>query len=258
MNLNGYIKKFGKYTFEEKAFNDVDAIVLAELAMCSLEKYANKKGVILLKNIDPKTIDKEVVHDSPDRAFNKTQLKNMVESKRFQDCIVKDIDRRFSVELVNQFYAITIVLPNGNFYVAFRGTDITLVGWKEDFYLAIDDKFLAQDQGLEYLKKAIKKNSGRFYVGGHSKGGNVSVYACLNLPKEETNRLIHCYSFDGPGLRKKVEEFPSYEAVEKKIIKYRTYYNMIGAMFNQTKRYKVVHSTGLLFGDVFCSSKLTG
>ena len=253
MNINSYIKKFGKFAFEERPFNHVDALVLCELSMFSFESVLGDDESIQLKDLDLENHIKEMVYDSPDRRFNKNQIRAMVESPRYRDLAVKYIRREFSIELVNQFYAITIVFPNGDFFVSFRGTDISMIGWKEDFLLATQDTFLAQHQALEYLKDVINKEKGDFYIGGHSKGGNVAFYSALHLNEEESKRVKEIYSFDGPGIKKDIKELPGYPYVIDKMIKFRTHNNMIGSMYNQFDKYKVVHSPGLLFGghDVY-------
>lgn len=253
MTINSYIKWFGKYTFSQRPLGPVDFLILAELSMLSFEPVLNGKESIKLKDIDPEKIPDEMVEDSPDRRFNKRQLKEMILSKRFKNLEVKYVKRIFSEENSNQFYAITIVFPNGNLYISYRGTDITMVGWKEDFIIAQQDTFLAQEQAVEYLKDVLNKESGRFYIGGHSKGGNIGLYAAFHLAEEEAERFIHGFSFDGPGMRKDMKELPAYPYVIDKMTKYRTYNNIIGAVYNQFEQYKVVHSTGLLLGghDVY-------
>ncbi len=248
MNINSYIRKFGKYTFEERPFNHVDALIFSELSMISFEPVLKDKEFVTLKDIELKDILKEMVSDSPDKLYNKNQIRAMVESDRYKDLTIKYMRREFSKELVNQFYAITILFPNGDFYVSYRGTDVSMIGWKEDFLLATQDTYLGQEQALDYLRSVIQKEQGRFYIGGHSKGGNLAFYSTLHLTEEESQRLIESYSFDGPGMRKDIKELPSYPFVIDKMVKFRTYNNVIGATFNQMDKYKVVHSTGLLFG----------
>ena len=253
MTINSYIKKFGKYTFEQRPLGPVDFLIFAELSMLSFDTIVDESGRVVLKDLDPDNIPSEVVDDSPDRRFNLRQLKEMIVSNRFKDLEVKNIRRIFSEENVNQFYAITIVFPNGDFYISYRATDISLIGWKEDVLIAQQDTFLAQEQALEYLKEVLNQESGRFYVGGHSKGGNMALYSAFHLSEEEAKRLIQAQSFDGPGMRKSILHLPAYPYVIDKMVKYRTYNNVIGSLYNQFERYKVVHSTGLLFGghDVY-------
>jgi hypothetical protein len=172
----------------------------------------------------------------------------MIKSKRYSGLILKDFEREFSVREMNQFYAVTILLPNRRFYVSFRGTDISLIGWREDFLLVTDDAFMAQKQAKKYLLKALKNNIGKVYIGGHSKGGNIAAYSALHLDRKQASRVINVYSFDGPGLRKPIEKYPGYKYIFTKIKKFRTYNNMIGSMYNQIQNSTIVHSTGLLLG----------
>ena len=253
MNVNSYIKKFGDYTFEERPFGYVDSLIFSELSMFSFDSVLEGKESIQLKDINLDKYINSLVYDSPDRRFNKNQIRAMVKSNRYKDLTIKYVRREFSKELVNQFYAITIVFPNGDFYVSFRGTDISMIGWKEDFLLATQETFLAQEQAREYLKYVIKKENGNFYIGGHSKGGNVAFYSALHLTEEESKRVIEIYSFDGPGMRKDIKELPGYPYVINKMTKFKTFNNMIGSMYNQFEKCKVVHSPGLLFGghDVY-------
>ncbi|MCR4910958.1 MAG: DUF2974 domain-containing protein [Bacilli bacterium] len=264
MNINAYIKKFGKYTFEEAPFNDIDSILFTQLVMMSFDYIEGFTGEICLKDITPEMITDKIFYDSPDRKFNRNQLTSMIESKRFCDLKIIEIKRIFSEEKFNQFYACTIVLPNGDLYIGFRGTDITATGWKEDFVIALKDTYLGQIQGLEYVRYIIHRyRDCNFYIGGHSKGGNIAFFATLHLTTYEASRLIKAYSFDGPGFRRPLEEFPAYKYVKDKMVKYLTYLNMIGSMFYGYKNYKVVHSTGILLGghDVYywqVSKKLDG
>lgn len=248
MNVISYIKKFGKYTFDERHFSDVDALIISALSMMSFDDYVKETGEITLKDIKISKISDDIFYESPDRKFNRAQLVEMIKSKRFKNLTIKNIKRIFSSEEPNQFYAMTVVLPNDILFLAFRGTDITLVGWKEDFILASKDTIMSQVEALEYTREVVSKCDNRFYLAGHSKGGNIAFYSALNLEDKYLERLIRAYSFDGPGFKVDMKLFPAYDKAIHKLTKYRTYYNMIGAMFNQMKRYTVVYSNGLLLG----------
>ena len=249
MNINGFLKKFGNKTFEEMPFNNVDGLILAELSYINIDfLMKDDQSEICIKDIDFKHIDKSVFYDSVDASYNKTMLKLMATGKRYKDIIIKDIVRRFSNQDVNQFLAMTIVLPNDDLYLSFRGTDITLVGWKEDFLLTYQSKLIAQIQALEYADNVLSKCENKFYLGGHSKGGNLAFYAALNLGKEIDDRLIYAYSYDGPGFRDGIKHYESFERIRKRMIKFVTYFDVIGSVFTDIKRQSVVHSTGILFG----------
>ncbi|MBR0295579.1 MAG: DUF2974 domain-containing protein [Bacilli bacterium] len=249
MNINSYIRKFGQKSFEELSFNDIDALILAELSYIDIDTlFEEGQTEICINDIDIKNAKKSTFSSSVDALYNKTMLKNMINSVRYKDLVIKDVIRKYSIKDINQFYALNVVFPNGDCYLSYRGTDITLIGWKEDFLITYQKTMLSQIQALEYADEVLCKSDCRFYLGGHSKGGNLAFYTALNLGKKYEDRLILAYSFDGPGFRDGITDFVSYEKVIDKMIKYRTYNDVIGAFFNNMTRYKVVHSTGLLFG----------
>lgn len=249
MNINGYIRKFGNKTFKEEPFNDIDALILAELSYINIDMLIPEgKHKVKVKEIDTKLFNKEVFVDSVDALYNKSMLKLMMASKRFSNCVLKDVVRKFSKEDINQFFAVNVVLPNGDLFLSYRGTDITLIGWKEDFLLTYQSTFLSQIQALEYADNVLSKCDNKFYLGGHSKGGNLAFYAALHLGEQYEDRLINAYSFDGPGFKDGIKQLKTYESRINRLIKYRTYNDVIGSFYNNMDTYKTVHSTGLLFG----------
>ena len=250
MNINSYIRYFGNKTFEENPFNDVDALILAEFSYINMELlYPKGEDRVCLKDIDIKHLKKDIFYGSVDASYNKTLLKNMVQSVRFRDLIVTEVESRFSKEEINQFYALTIIFPNGDLYISFRGTDITLIGWKENFLITYQTTMLAQIQSVSYVERVLDKfPNSKFYLGGHSKGGNMAFYAALHIENEYADRMINAYSFDGPGFREGISHLETYESRIGRMIKYRTYNDVIGSFFNNMTEYKTVHSTGLLFG----------
>ena len=250
MNINSYIRYYGNKTFEENPFNDVDALILAEFSYVNMELlFPDGCDQVCLKNIDIKRLKKDVFYGSVDASYNKTLLKNMSQSIRYKDLIVTEVENRFSKEEINQFYAFTIILPNGDLYISFRGTDITLIGWKENFLITYQTTMLAQIQSVSYVERVLEKYpNSKFYMGGHSKGGNLAFYAALHMENEYADRMINAYSFDGPGFREGISQLETYESRIDRLIKYRTYNDVIGSFFNNMEKYKTVHSTGLLFG----------
>ena len=254
MYLNGYIREFGKYSFEEHPFNDVDALVFAELSYLNLDLVLNKEidGSILLKNIDLSNID-DLVKQQSDTKKNKVMLPLMMKSKRYKDIIIKDVAFKNDNHDVCQFYAMTIFFEN-KMYISFRGTDLTLRGWKEDLDMAYNKLVPGHVEALRYINKIINKYDNHYYVGGHSKGGNLAVYAAYFKKIEEDNRLIKVYSFDGPGFfdENLTEEIINSE-LAKKIIKYVPRESVVGIVLKHTKIAKIVdaQSVGVFQHDPF-------
>ncbi|MGN1262230.1 MAG: Mbeg1-like protein [Candidatus Enteromonas sp.] len=252
MNINTYLRRFGQCTLREMAFNEIDALILSELSYVNFQLVAPS---IDEPKVKPLRLKKLVVEDplafyrgSVDAISNMTMVKLMMKSRRFKDIKIGFCQNIFEERTVNQFFAMTIFLPTGEAFVAFRGTDTSILGWKEDFYFAFEEAILAQVEALEYVNRMAPYLPERFYLGGHSKGGNLSMYAALHMSEELQDRLIRAYSFDGPGFRKSVTGLPRFEAVLPKLSKYITKNDIIGMLFNVMPATKIVVSTGLMFG----------
>lgn len=136
------------------------------------------------------------LHDSDS---SEALLAAMAKSPRFSEVrVALHVDER-SDEEGKQFSATTYLLPGGGAYVAFRGTDDSVVGWKENFGLACSPGIPAQVSALAYLQLAALSVDGPLWVGGHSKGGNLAVYAARKAPDAVRARIQACFSHDGPG-----------------------------------------------------------
>lgn len=105
-----------------------------------------------------------------------------------------------------QFAAMTFFYRDAFAFVGFRGTDESIVGWKEDFNMAYAMPVPAQDQASRYLATAAPHLPERIIVGGHSKGGNLAEYAALHAPADVQNRIVRVYNLDGPGFKEDVRE----------------------------------------------------
>ena len=178
-NIFDYINWRGDLSFRQSPFNEVDGAILAKLSYLPLERVLEQgsmepisiadaaKKLFALPNINGSFMRKE---DSP-------LLSALAESPRFCNMGLFACMNRFDPESQTQFFAMTIRLSESELYVAFRGTDNTLVGWKEDFNMCFVCPVPAQKLAVEYLESTVKNSVGRITVGGHSKGGNLAVYA---------------------------------------------------------------------------------
>ena len=248
ININTYVSKFGSKTFEEMPFNDVDGFILAELSMINFEYLLSKRSTMALQDIIIENY-KKVIYGSPDARANGIMLKRMMASNRFKDMKVGFPKRIFEAgEVANQFYAVTFILPDDTVYISFRGTDITLVGWKEDFYLTFMDDIPSYYQALEYTESVLSKLPGKFILGGHSKGGHLAFYAALNMKPEYCERLISAISYDGPGFRNGIERYLNYETVRGRMKKYLTHRDLVGMVYTDIPDVTIVYSTGVLLG----------
>lgn len=247
MNIVGYVNKYGKKKFSELPFNEIDALIFAELA------YINFDHII--KDISFKKLKELVIKDkkafyfgSVDANGNRKLLEAMMKSPRYENVKVGYCQSKVNKKTNEQFYALTIIMPNREAYIAFRGTDVTLSGWREDLLMAFQDNIPGQKSALKYIKNAVTLFKGRFYIGGHSKGGNLAIYAALSMGEKNEERLIKAYSFDGPGFRNGIEEQPAFKRLEGRLEKFLTTHDMIGVIYNNFANPKIVYSTGVLLG----------
>ena len=150
-----------------------------------------------------------------------------------------------------QFSAYTADLPDGSRYVAFRGTDSSIVGWREDFSMAFET-VPAQTEAAAYLEKAAEGGK-RLTVGGHSKGGNLAIYAAAHVSPEVQERIDRVYSFDGPGLDDETVASEGYARISGKIRSLIPQSSVVGLLLAHHEEYVVVHSNavGLLQHDPF-------
>lgn len=142
-----------------------------------------------------------------------------------------------------QFSAVTLRLPGGGAYVSFRGTDNTLVGWREDFNMAFETGVPSQLAAVDYLCRAAREVDGPLWVGGHSKGGNLAVYAASRCPADVASRLRAVFSHDGPGFTAETLAEPAWRDRAHLVRKTVPRSSLIGMLFEQQEDYSVVAST---------------
>ena len=151
---------------------------------------------------------------------------------------------RTDEETQTQFSALTILLPDKTAYIAFRGTDDTIVGWKEDFNLAFLPVVPAQKMAAEYLSAAAAAlPSHPLRVGGHSKGGNLAVYSAVFCGEAVQNQLMRVYNNDGPGFRTSLLGLPEHKRVADRITTILPESSVVGMLLEHEERYEVVRST---------------
>ena len=150
---------------------------------------------------------------------------------------------RTDEELSMQFSAECLDLPDGTMCVAFRGTDNTLVGWREDFNMAYQTQVPAQAAAAYYLTKAAKETDGKIRLVGHSKGGNLAVYAASRATKKVQDQIESIWSYDGPGMNMEMARSKGFQRIQPKIHSYIPQTSVIGLLMEYYDPYTVVHST---------------
>ena len=144
-----------------------------------------------------------------------------------------------------QFAALTFRLPDGTLYLAFRGTDDTLVGWKECFAMSYAFPVPAQALAQDYLVQAAQRHPGRRRVGGHSKGGNLAVWAALHAPPLLRRRILRVTSHAGPGFGQALTRTRAYGALAPRLVTYIPQASLVGTLLHQDTRAQIIQSHGV-------------
>lgn len=241
-----YLKEYGDYTFAEKPFNEVDSLVLCQ---CSYLKF---DGIAPSPEEEGPAVDLQEIAQHPHydhlyaderyRADNTALFQAMHGSRRFRDTQVYNYVNQIDLRTETQFSAVTFRLPDGVCYVAYRGTDETIVGWKEDLNLAFSEPTEGQLMSVDYLNRAARDIAGGFYVGGHSKGGNLAVYAGMNCEPQVRSRITLIYDHDGPGFRPEVKAQGAYGEIAGRIRKTIPHSSLVGMILYSDGAYEVVES----------------
>ncbi|MEG1509853.1 MAG: Mbeg1-like protein [Clostridia bacterium] len=240
-NIINYVNEFS-FTFEQEPLNEVDSLVFCQLSYLKLEKVfrASLLKTITLEQLN--NLHEESVWSVRKPELNKKLLEAVGESVRFKDVSISNYVSLTEDVEDKQFSATTYAL-NDIAYVAFRGTDATVVGWKEDFNIISNETIPSQLEAVKYLNEVAPSLPVNFYIGGHSKGGNLAVFASVNCDKSVQNRLIYVFNNDGPGLRKEMAETPKYISVKDRIITIVPESSLFGVLL-QNDDYLTIVSNG--------------
>ena len=235
-NMLDYIAWRGDLSLRKDGWNDVDALIMANYC------YNDLKGAIG----QPLQALRGRVADAPaDNALAQEHvslLRAMTESRRFGALRVCDEVNTVDAEAGMQFSAATADAPDGLRIVSFRGTDGTLVGWRENFNMAYESPVPAQVAALEYLQRIADKGGGPLLLTGHSKGGNLALYAAAHADEAIRRRVVAVYSFDGPGLDEDSMKSAGYEDIAARVRSFVPQSSVIGMLLSYHPDYIVVHS----------------
>lgn len=237
------------HTLNEKKFNAVDSLILSQVA-----NYIYDDLVGTLYNPKPPIYFKDLLKaeyfEKMFRSFilpkkNKQLLFALAASPRFRDIGINYHISKIDSDEEKQFSATTFILNNEFAYLGFRGTDTTVVGWKEDFNMAFVCPIPSQLEGVEYVNTVSNLLPHKLYIGGHSKGGNIAVYSAMNCNNNIKSRIEKVYSHDGPGFREEVIKSDEFKSIKYKINKTIPYSSLVGILLENHEHYHVVKSSGV-------------
>ena len=249
-NLVDYLAWRGDLTLHQSPWCDVDSLAMACLSYVKLQEAA-EEPVELRAMQEPDEFDDQLIN----RFFARCRslFDDMASSRRFGSMVLHDYVDIIDETGVMQFSAVTADLPDGTCFIAFRGTDSTLVGWREDFRMAYESPVPAQEEAVRYLLRMAQACVGKLRLGGHSKGGNLAVYAAAYVPEDIQQRILSVSSFDGPGLDDATIASEDYARIRPLITSVIPQSSVVGLLLGYHPEYTVVKSNtlGLLQHDAF-------
>lgn len=249
--LKTFLRINGNKTFEQVPFCEADLIVLNVMSYANFKdtSYFNeesKKGFIKLNVFGKASIIKIITKNYITIGKSYTEfLKLFFTCSRYQDVDIGYFYNYFSLKKEAQFFGMTYKIDN-KYFIVYRGTDNSIVGWKEDFNMALMDEIPAQNAAKNYAKKMIKEfNDVNFYISGHSKGGNLAYFTYFNLSKKDKARIIYTYNLDGPGFK---DDDYDYKEYKERYIKIVPEDDVVGALFDNSNLFEIVPSTKASIG----------
>ena len=247
-NLFDYLAWRGDVPFSADPFNEVDNLLLCELA------YADLAGIVPAEGEEApiRAVWQQyfALHDRQELiALGSTTgnapllLDELAAGARYRDTLVTRYINEIDKNKDCQMSAVTYLLPDGTAFVAYKGTDGTVVGWKEDFDLSYAEETEGQRRAVAYLNDAAAAVSRPLRVGGHSKGGHFAVYASALCDAAAQDRILQVYSNDGPGFRDAFIASPGYQRILPRVISLVPDMSMIGMLLRSESPRRVVKSS---------------
>ena len=227
MNIFDYIKEYGDYTFKEKELNDIDAAIFSYMIYASIDILTTKKSITIgeLAKLIPPDYEKNKNIFFAEREGYQV-IKAAGNSNRFRDCIVKDYIKIENKDI--QYSVVTFNYLSQHSFVAFEGTNELVSGWKEDLTFCYQFPTVSHKLAIDYLNKHFSFSNVSIIVGGHSKGGNLSLISSMYANPLVRHKIEKIYNFDGPGLLKEKCNLKRFKRIKNKYYKIVPELSVIG------------------------------
>ena len=253
-NVCDYVRWRGDLTLEQSEFNEIDNLILARFSYFPFDKIIEENEIVTIKELSKRFSEQDVTKLPILWKDDVELFPLMGDSKRFGGMLATKYINKIDAEQEKQFSAITVLMPDNTIYVSYRGTDNTIVGWKEDFNMSFKSHIASQISAKQYLEEIAKEYpSSKIIIGGHSKGGNIAVYAATFASKEVKDRIINVYNNDGPGFCEDVIETAEYQEILPRVHTYIPQSSIIGRLMNHKEKYTIVESVqkGIMQHDLY-------
>ncbi len=244
-----YMEWRGDLSFEASPFNEVDNLIFSWMAYVELKGIVPGRMGLWIPLKDAAEIYKRTHDFEADKKMvimTKTApsfFLEMAKVKRYRDVQLGFFKSRLDIKEEAQFAAVTVQISPDLIFVVYRGTDHNIVGWKEDFNMAYLEQVPSQLEAVEYLSKVAEKWKGTIILGGHSKGGNLAMYAGVHAAPEVQEQIAGIYNNDGPGFSPAMLEKSAYQKMLPKIYTYVPQSSIVGMLLEHAEGYRIVKSS---------------
>ena len=253
-DLVRFVKEMGSYSFEEKSYTSTDALVFARLSYEPFQLLPEKETPYTIEEASAYLLNFPLFSKLVLIEWDDELLSACASSIRYKDVKILEFVSDTNNEEDKQFSAVTFSLSNGLLFLSFRGTDNTLVGWKEDFNMSFTSPVPSQEEAVKYTEKIASLYSGTLILTGHSKGGNIAKYAASFASIEVQERIREIWAFDAPGFPDSILNSEGYKRVRERIRVFVPESSIIGMLLSNDLNYVSVKSrafTGLSQHDVY-------
>ena len=247
-NIIEYVSEYNHDDFINYPVNPIDILILAELSYFELKKFGKIYESRLFEKynlLDDEQIIKKITSHTIDKDYNTILLNEIFKSNRFIDLKAAFYTDKKSHKDIVQYASMVFQLGN-SYIIAFRGTDMSLLGWEEDMNLAFLDKLPSHDMCVKFLKDVMDQlpQGANIYLTGHSKGGNFATFAATFIASNYQERITKIFDFDGPGYKSNIFKCKQFLNIENKYNKLVPYDSIVGTLMIDYSKYKVVSATG--------------
>lgn len=247
-NLIDYLEKVKELTFDQEPLNILDKVCINEIGYLTYEKWLTPSDLQKTINLHDYAEGKDL---NPDYSFMVTKKRvelaeAMVRSRRFAGLNLSDYRSVLDKEVEKQFAAMIFSLPELDYQqIVFRGTDDSVIGWKEDFQLTYSREIPAHRSAIAFLSEHLPNLSGHITVSGHSKGGNLALYSAVQSSTALREQIAELLLLDSPGLMKPLLENPAYQELKAKMTVIRPQDSVVGVMLYWEQAAQLVASEGI-------------
>lgn len=262
-DIREYIKWRGDLTFEQAEINEVDGLILSNTSYVDFSgivpehKWGEKRPFFFLQWAKENTVtvkeaseiywsrhtEDEVKKEHPLTFMAAIILKEMAQTKRFGNLELSRFVSEMDEDEPKQFAALQIKLTDDEYYLAFRGTDESIVGWMEDFNMVYMPMIPSARRAVEYIGEVLRKGNNRYYLGGHSKGGHLAFVGAIKAPVWCRRQIVSVASYDGPGVDETLLNSAEYAEMLDKMVLYVPEQSLVGLLMEHREKMHVIKST---------------